>query len=175
MDTVRQTDLSNHQGRFFLTTSMSKRWQFYLIFAGALVYFMQTGFAMLCAGSIRAKNVKNVILWNLLDSCGGGLAWVLRLPGRQNSIFTTQSFSSSAFTASGLLVTRLPMVVTTMARRHSSETAASFWQQVIFPFTTGFSSSLLLAPFHPSSLAPLPKEPKWCVRTAKLFAKMLVL
>jgi Ammonium Transporter Family len=39
---------------------------FYLIFAGALVYFMQTGFAMLCAGSIRAKNVKNVILWNLL-------------------------------------------------------------------------------------------------------------
>lgn len=48
---------------------------FYLIFAGALVYFMQPGFAMLCAGSIRAKNVKNVILWNLLDSCGGGLAF----------------------------------------------------------------------------------------------------
>jgi Amt family ammonium transporter len=48
---------------------------FFLIFAGALVYFMQTGFAMLCAGSIRAKNVQNVILWNLLDSCGGGLAF----------------------------------------------------------------------------------------------------
>lgn len=48
---------------------------FYLIFAGALVYFMQTGFAMLCAGSIRQKNVKNVILWNLLDSCGGGLTF----------------------------------------------------------------------------------------------------
>lgn len=36
---------------------------------------MQTGFAMLTAGSIRAKNVKNVLLWNLLDSCGGGLAF----------------------------------------------------------------------------------------------------
>ena len=36
---------------------------------------MQPGFAMVCAGSIRAKNVKNVILWNLLDSCGGGLAF----------------------------------------------------------------------------------------------------
>lgn len=48
---------------------------FYLIFAGALVYFMQTGFAMLCAGSIRSKNVKNVLLWNLLDSCGGGIAF----------------------------------------------------------------------------------------------------
>jgi hypothetical protein len=29
----------------------------------SLVFFMQLGFAMLCAGSIRAKNVKNVILW----------------------------------------------------------------------------------------------------------------
>ena len=36
---------------------------------------MQIGFAMLCAGSIRAKNVRNVILWNLLDSCGGGLSF----------------------------------------------------------------------------------------------------
>ena len=44
---------------------------------GALVYFMQTGFAMLTAGSIRAKNVKNVLLWNFLDSCGGGIAfWI---------------------------------------------------------------------------------------------------
>jgi len=50
---------------------------FYLLFAGALVFFMQTGFAMLCAGSIRSKNVKNVLLWNLLDSCGGGIAfWI---------------------------------------------------------------------------------------------------
>jgi len=48
---------------------------FYLLWAGALVYFMQTGFAMLCAGSIRSKNVSNVILWNLLDSAGGGLAF----------------------------------------------------------------------------------------------------
>ncbi|NJL31696.1 MAG: ammonium transporter, partial [Phycisphaerales bacterium] len=48
---------------------------FFLIYAGALVYFMQTGFAMLCAGSIRAKNVKNVILWNLMDSAGGGISF----------------------------------------------------------------------------------------------------
>jgi Amt family ammonium transporter len=50
---------------------------FFLIFGGALVFFMQAGFAMLCAGSIRAKNAKNVILWNLLDSAGGGLAFWL--------------------------------------------------------------------------------------------------
>ena len=45
------------------------------IIQGALVYFMQTGFAMLCAGSIRSKNVKNILLWNLLDSVGGCLAF----------------------------------------------------------------------------------------------------
>jgi Amt family ammonium transporter len=48
---------------------------FYLIYAGALVFFMQVGFAMLCAGSIREKNVKNVLLWNLLDSAGGAFGF----------------------------------------------------------------------------------------------------
>lgn len=48
---------------------------FYLIFAGALVFFMQIGFAMLLAGSIREKNVKNVLLWNLLDSAGGAFGF----------------------------------------------------------------------------------------------------
>ena len=48
---------------------------FYLIYAGALVFFMQLGFAMFCAGSIREKNVKNVLLWNLLDSAGGAFGF----------------------------------------------------------------------------------------------------
>jgi Amt family ammonium transporter len=48
---------------------------FYLIYAGALVFFMQIGFAMLLAGSIRQKNVKNVLLWNLLDSAGGAFGF----------------------------------------------------------------------------------------------------
>ena len=36
---------------------------------------MQAGFAMLSAGSVRAKNAKNIILLNLLDACFGCLAW----------------------------------------------------------------------------------------------------
>jgi ammonium transporter, Amt family len=36
---------------------------------------MQAGFAMLTAGSVRAKNAKNVVLTHLLNSCGGGLAF----------------------------------------------------------------------------------------------------
>jgi len=48
---------------------------FYLLFAGSLVFLMQAGFAMLCAGSVRQKNVKNIMLKNLLDACGGALGF----------------------------------------------------------------------------------------------------
>lgn len=36
---------------------------------------MQCGFAMLCAGSIRQKNVKNIMLKNMLDACGGAIGF----------------------------------------------------------------------------------------------------
>jgi Amt family ammonium transporter len=60
------------QGREDISSGLNS---FFLIYAGALVFFMQLGFAMLCAGSIREKNVKNVLLWNLLDSAGGAFGF----------------------------------------------------------------------------------------------------
>ena len=37
--------------------------------------FMQAGFAMLCAGSVRAINVQNILLKNLFDACGGAFGF----------------------------------------------------------------------------------------------------
>ncbi|KAG4997629.1 hypothetical protein JHK85_029068 [Glycine max] len=38
---------------------------------------MQLGFAMLCAGSVRAKNTMNIMLTNVLDAAAGGLSYYL--------------------------------------------------------------------------------------------------
>lgn len=46
-----------------------------LLFAAALVFVMQAGFAMVCAGAVRKKNVQNTLLKNLLDACGASVAW----------------------------------------------------------------------------------------------------
>jgi hypothetical protein len=36
-----------------------------LILTGALVFFMQAGFAMVCAGAIRKKNVNNTVCFHI--------------------------------------------------------------------------------------------------------------
>jgi Amt family ammonium transporter len=46
-----------------------------LILCGFIVFFMQVGFAMVCAGCVRQKNVSNTLLKNMLDVCGAGIAW----------------------------------------------------------------------------------------------------
>ncbi|KAG6785441.1 hypothetical protein POTOM_011172 [Populus tomentosa] len=45
----------------------------YLFFSAYLVFAIQLGFAMLCAGSVRAKNTMNIMLTNVLDAAAGGL------------------------------------------------------------------------------------------------------
>jgi ammonia channel protein AmtB len=50
---------------------------FLFVLAGAMVFFMQAGFAMLCAGAVRLKNVQNTMLKNLLDACGAAVAFYL--------------------------------------------------------------------------------------------------
>jgi ammonium transporter, Amt family len=49
----------------------------WVFIAGILVYFMQVGFGLLEAGLIRAKNVANIIMKNLMDMSAGVLAFLL--------------------------------------------------------------------------------------------------
>ncbi|KAE8704699.1 Ammonium transporter 1 member 3 [Hibiscus syriacus] len=49
----------------------------YLLFSAYLNFFMQLGFAMLCAGSVRAKNAINIMLITVLDATIVGLFYYL--------------------------------------------------------------------------------------------------
>lgn len=48
---------------------------FFLLYAASLIFFMQTGFAMISAGCVRINNVQNTLLKNLLDACGAAFGW----------------------------------------------------------------------------------------------------
>mmetsp|Transcript_2935 Transcript_2935/g.4272 ORF Transcript_2935/g.4272 Transcript_2935/m.4272 type:complete len:482 (-) Transcript_2935:1951-3396(-) len=47
----------------------------FLLLCGILVFFMQCGFAFLEAGSVRAKNVSNILMKNLVNACITALGW----------------------------------------------------------------------------------------------------
>ncbi|MFS8022361.1 putative ammonium transporter, ammonium/urea transporter [Helianthus anomalus] len=49
----------------------------YLLFSAYLVFVMQLGFAMLYAGSVRAKNAMNIMLRNVVDVVVGSLSYFL--------------------------------------------------------------------------------------------------
>jgi len=55
-----------------VTASLDYIWH---IVCGALVMFMQAGFAMLEAGSVRSKSAGAVLMKNLLDVCIGTMMW----------------------------------------------------------------------------------------------------
>lgn len=52
-----ETTSTNFQYAQFALAEDFRQWL--LIICGALVFFMQTGFAMVCAGSVRKKNMNN--------------------------------------------------------------------------------------------------------------------
>lgn len=57
-----------------LTTSMDTM---FVLFSGFLVFLMQPGFAMLSAGSVRTRNVTDVLVKNIVVACVSGLSYWL--------------------------------------------------------------------------------------------------
>ncbi|GMI28298.1 hypothetical protein TeGR_g12923 [Tetraparma gracilis] len=55
-------------------TSNTNLW---LMFGAILVFFMQTGFAMLEVGMVNVKNTKNILIKNLFDASIGAICWWL--------------------------------------------------------------------------------------------------
>ncbi|PRQ34832.1 putative ammonium/urea transporter [Rosa chinensis] len=49
----------------------------YLLFTAYLVFLMQLGFAMLCAGFVRSKNATNIMLSNVVDAIVGSLSFYI--------------------------------------------------------------------------------------------------
>ena len=49
----------------------------WVITAGALVFFMQAGFALVEGGMVRSKNAVNVVMKNYMDVCFGSVVFWL--------------------------------------------------------------------------------------------------
>merc|ERR1719487_1365774 len=57
-----------------ITTAMGTTWT---ILCGALVFFMNAGFALLESGVCRSVSCQSVFLKNMLDACFGTILWFL--------------------------------------------------------------------------------------------------
>ena len=71
----------------------------FLLSSAYLVFLMQAGFAMLCAGSVRTKNTKNILIKNVLDACVGAIAWFLF--GYGFAFGKTEGHTPNSFIGSG--------------------------------------------------------------------------
>jgi len=111
MNTIEQTNSTNDNNLLImycavhhLTLGMDT---FFLLYASSLVFFMQAGFAMVCAGCVQKKNVQNTMLKNLLDACGAAIGfyccgYAFAFGGSTKSGFPTTFIGNSNFFLMGL-------------------------------------------------------------------------
>ena len=89
----------------------------WLMLCGFLVFLMQLGFALLEAGTVRAKNTKNILMKNLLDACVGALVWwsigfyiavSARLHKREHNLVCRRARRGRCFLACSRIASPLP-------------------------------------------------------------------
>lgn len=76
-NTVTEAHLMHHHHRHLTSLSSGEADTMWLMFGAVLVFFMQTGFAMLEVGSVHSKNTRNILLKNVLDASIGAILWWL--------------------------------------------------------------------------------------------------
>ena len=100
------TCLTNHaltqdqEAQAFVERNTEIARNIYILISASMVFFMQAGFAMVCAGAVRKKNLQNTMLKNLLDACGASIAfysvgWAFAFgdnPDKPNGFIGTRNF-----------------------------------------------------------------------------------
>ena len=74
MNTTISLVETNVELGYSVNDSIDTMW---ILICGFLVFFMQTGFAMLEVGSVRVRSAQNILLKNVVDVSLGGIIWWL--------------------------------------------------------------------------------------------------
>ena len=73
----------------------------WLIVSAGIIFFMQMGFAMLECGSIRAKNMKSILIKNMFDAVVGFIGfWAIGYAIAYGNVKNFMGGSNGAFYAS---------------------------------------------------------------------------
>lgn len=75
VDTVSAFECFAAESRLEADATEKKTKVLFFVYCSSLVFLMQAGFAMICSGCVRKKNVQNTILKNFLDVCGSSIAF----------------------------------------------------------------------------------------------------
>ena len=110
----------------------------WLLLTGCMVFFMQCGFGMLEAGSVRSRATQGILIKNLFDACIGGMVWWLIGYGFANGEgsafvgFTAPAGAKRSYFATADLLS-------------DDEASGDAWALVFFQFTFAAASTTIVS------------------------------